>query len=155
MDAGQKTYSNPVFEMILKTAAGENQIVSARPSDFVLPENWHEERQEGQLSVDVAQTEKEIVIISTMAGAATDKIEVYLHNDLLTIRGQRVSPLAEAEDTDYFHQECFWGKFSRTIVLPIDVKPDSARAEYRNGVLIIQLLKQRVDTKIPVLIEDE
>ncbi|MBI4427102.1 MAG: Hsp20/alpha crystallin family protein [Candidatus Magasanikbacteria bacterium] len=155
MEAGQKTYSNPVFEMILKTAAGENAMASARPSNFVLPENWHEEHQDGQLSVDVAQTEKEIVIISTMAGAMTDKIEVYLHNDLLTIRGQRVSPLAEAGDVDYFHQECFWGRFSRTIVLPVDVKPDSARAEYRNGVLIIQLLKQRVDTKIPVMVEDE
>jgi HSP20 family protein len=155
MDAGQKIHSNPVFEMILKTAAGENPTVNARPSNFVLPENWHEEHQEGQLSVDVAQTEKEIVIVSTMAGATTDKIEVYLHNDLLTIRGQRVSPLAEVGETDYFHQECFWGKFSRTIVLPIDVKPDSARAEYRNGVLVIHLLKQRVDTKIPVLIEEE
>ncbi|MBI4992697.1 MAG: Hsp20/alpha crystallin family protein [Candidatus Magasanikbacteria bacterium] len=155
MEAGQKTYSNPVFEMILKTAAGENAMASARPSNFALPEDWHEEHQDGQLSVDVAQTEKEIVIISTMAGAATDKIEVYLHNDLLTIRGQRVSPLAEAGEVDYFHQECFWGRFSRTIVLPIDIKPDSARAEYRNGVLIIHLLKQRIDTKIPVMIEDE
>ena len=90
-----------------------------------------------------------------MAGAATDKIEVYLHNDLLTIRGQRVSPLVGAGDVDHFHQECFWGKFSRTIILPIDIKPDSARAEYRNGVLVIHLLKQRVDTKITVLIEDE
>lgn len=155
MDTSQKIHSNPVFEMILKTAAGENPIVSARRSNFMLPENWQEEHQEGQLSVDVAQTEKEIVVVSTMAGATTDKIEVYLHNDLLTIRGQRVSPLAGAGGVDHFHQECFWGKFSRTIVLPVDVKPDSARAEYRNGVLVIHLLKQRVDTKIQVLIEDE
>lgn len=155
MDRDNKTSRNAVFEMILKTAAGENPIANARPSSFVLPENWHEEHQEGQLSVDVAQTEKEILIVSTMAGAATDKIEVYLHNDLLTIRGQRVSPLANAGDVGHFHQECFWGKFSRTIVLPIDVKPDSAVAEYRNGVLVIRLSKQRVDTKIPVMIEEE
>lgn len=155
MDRDNKISRDAVFEMILNTAAGENAMANARPSDFVLPENWHEERQEGQLSVDVAQTEKDILIVSTMAGAATDKIEVYLHNDLLTIRGQRVSPLAETNGADYFHQECFWGKFSRTIVLPVDVRPDSAIAEYRNGVLLIRLLKQRVDTKIPVMIEEE
>lgn len=155
MDKDDKISRDAVFEMILKTAAGENAVANARPSGFVLPESWQEEHQEGQLAVDVARTEREIIIVSTMAGAATDKIEVYLHNDLLTIRGQRVSPLAEASGADYFYQECFWGKFSRTIVLPVDVKPDSARAEYRNGVLLIRLLKQRVDTKIPVTVEEE
>jgi len=116
--------------------------------------DWQEEQVEGQLAVDVAQTEKEIIVVSTMAGALPDQIEVYLHNDLLTIRGRRLSPL-NGREAGYFHEECFWGKFSRTIVLPVEVKGDLARAEYHNGVLTIVVPKQKLDRQIPVLVVDE
>lgn len=141
-----------VFELILHSAGQERTQVEAQPSNFSLPENWHEEHQEGQLAVDVGQTEGEIVIISTMAGALLDRIEVYLHNDLLTIRGRRESPVPNLA---YFHEECFWGKFSRTVVLPLDVKGDLAKAEYHNGVLIIRIPKQKIDAKIPVIIVED
>lgn len=121
---------------------------------ILIPENWQEEQAEGQLAVDVAQTEKEVVVVSTMAGAITDQIEVYLHNDLLTIRGKRTSPLV-GQEADYFHQECFWGKFSRTIVLPVEVKGEMARAEYQSGVLTIRIPKQKIDRQIPVVVVDE
>ena len=155
MKQGLQQPSSSVFEMILGTAGSEQVAASARPSDFKLPENWHEEHQEGQLAVDVAQTEKEVIIVSTMAGADTEQIEVYVHNDLLTIRGQRLSPIAHEAEDEYFHEECFWGKFSRTVVLPVDVKGDLAGAEYKNGVLVIRVPKQKVDTKIPVMIIEE
>jgi len=145
-----------VFELILDANRGESYDLRkawATPSNFALPEKWAEEHQEGQLAVDVADTEKELVIVSTMAGALTDKIEVYIYNDLLTIRGVRATPLEGA--LDYFHQECYWGKFSRTIVLPTEVKADQSMAEYKNGVLIIRVPKQRVDAKVPVMIVDD
>ena len=146
---------NSVFEMILDQTAEGPATVSAKPSDFVLPENWHQEHQEGQLAVDVAQTEKEVIVVSTMSGAVADKIEVYVHNDLLTIRGERVSPLQEESGIEHFHEECFWGKFSRTIVLPVDVKSDLSRAEYRNGILSVRIPKQKTETKIPVVVVDD
>ncbi len=121
---------------------------------ILIPETWQEEQAEGQLAVDVAQTEKEVVVVSTLAGALIDQIEVFLHNDLLTIRGKRISPLA-SQEADYFHQECFWGKFSRTIILPVEVKGDLARAEYNNGVLTIWIPKQKIDRQIPVVVVDE
>ena len=143
-----------VFEMILHSTGNQSAQVKAQPSNLAVPENWHEEYQEGQLAVDVTQTEKDVIVISTMAGAITDKIEVYLHNDLLTIRGERFSPVNILE-TDYFHQECFWGKFSRTVILPLDVKGDLAKAEYNNGVLVIRIPKQKIDAKIPVIIVED
>ncbi len=108
---------------------------------------------EGQLCVDVAQTADELIIVAPMAGTPPDRLELHLHNDLLTIRGERTSPLpAEAE---YFHDETFWGKFSRSIVLPTDVKPESARAEYKYGVLIVRLPKILADKSIPVVVVEE
>ena len=149
-----KQINNPVFEMILNTKDGEAKA-GARQSDFRLPENWHEEQQEGQLAIDVAETAHDLIFVSTIAGALPEKLEVYLHNDLLTIRGVRVSPIKELTDNNFFHQECYWGKFSRTIVLPVDVKADVAKAEYNNGVLLVKVPKQKMNTKVEVVVVDD
>ena len=114
---------------------------------------WHI-AEEGQLSVDVLETAGDVVVISTLAGADMNNIEVSLHNDLLTIRGHRPEPHVEGS-VRYFAKECFWGKFSRTIVLPVDVKSDLAQAEYKNGVLTITIPKQSHNARIPVMIVDE
>lgn len=109
---------------------------------------------EGQLAVDVVQTESEIIIIAPMAGTVPGEVELHLHNDVLTIRGERRSPIANG-GAEYFYEECFWGKFSRTIVLPTEVKAELARADYKNGVLVISLPKARHDSSIPIYVVDE
>ncbi|MBU1613054.1 MAG: Hsp20/alpha crystallin family protein [bacterium] len=108
---------------------------------------------EAQLCVDVALTQSEVIIVATMAGTPPDKLELHLHNDLLTIRGERFSPLPP--DAEYFHQETYWGKFSRSIVLPVDVKHELSKAEYKNGVLSVHLPKIIADKSIPIVVIDE
>lgn len=115
--------------------------------------NWGNHT-EGQLAVDVVETSDQIIVVSTLAGAKTEDLEVAVHNDLLTIRGTRFSPVHD-ENVHTFHEECYWGKFSRTVVLPQEVKGELARAEYKNGVLIIRIPKQNHDRKIPVTIVEE
>jgi len=117
-------------------------------------ENHWQLSEEGQLSVDVLETAEDLVIFSTLAGADLQDIEVSLNNDLLTIRGSRPEPLF-SDEVRYFHKECFWGKFSRSIVLPVDVKADMARAEYKNGVLTITIPKQKHNARSPVVIVEE
>lgn len=90
--------------------------------------DWQTPEEEGQLSVDVLQTAEEVIIVAAMAGTRPEEVSLHLHDDLLTIRGERSFPCTEK--TEYFYQECFWGKFSRTIVLPVSVKEESAQAEY-------------------------
>ncbi len=109
--------------------------------------------EEGQLAVDVLVTTHSIVVIATLAGTKPEDVSVHLHNDLLTIRGQRSSPAPGG--AEYFYQECFWGPFSRTIVLPVEVKSDSVQAEYRSGILVVTLAKAEVTGKIPVFVIEE
>lgn len=108
---------------------------------------------EGQLAIDVVQTQDEVIIVAPMAGCKADKVELHLQNDVLTIRGERQSPLST--EMDFFYRECYWGKFSRTIVLPVDVKAEMARAEFKNGILTVALPKTKVDGNIPIVIVEE
>lgn len=116
---------------------------------------WDFSDDEGKLSVDVAQDGDSIIVIAAMAGTQTDRIEVFVQGDLLTIRGFRVSPLSERRDVEFFYQECFWGVFSRTVVLPREVHGHRAHAEYRNGILTVHIPKRGGDARVPIIIVDE
>jgi len=111
--------------------------------------------QEGKLAVDIFENKKDIIVYTTMAGAIPEKIEVYVHDDVLTIRGERPSPIQKKESIEYVHKECYWGAFSRTIVLPVDVKGEQAKAEYKNGVLKILIPKRTDDRRVPIKIVAE
>lgn len=108
---------------------------------------------EGQLSIDVLETDTELLVIATMAGTRPEDIVLHLHNDFLTIRGRRSSP--NVGQARYFFEECYWGKFSRTIVLPVDVRGEMATSEYKNGVLTIRLPKISNKQSIPILVVEE
>jgi HSP20 family protein len=110
-------------------------------------------REEGQLAVDVFETETDLFVVSTVAGVKPSSLDVSLHNELLTIRGERQSPLALGARPMY--SECFWGPFSRTIVLPADVRGDKAKANYKHGVLTLRIPKRQSHGTIPVEIVDE
>ena len=116
-------------------------------------QNWQEKEHEGQLTVDVVDNGEELLVIAPMAGARVEDISLHLHNDLLTIRGKRLSPAGELANN--FCQECYWGSFSRTIVLPTDVKADAVHSEYRSGVLVIRLPKVKTVTPIPIVVIEE
>ena len=112
-----------------------------------------EQIEEGQLSIDVAQTPEEVIVLATMAGTEPGQISLHVNGDLLTVRGGRQSPVGG--EAKYFYQECYWGKFSRTVVLPVEVQGEMARAEYKYGVLIIHLPKVHKANEIPIEVVDE
>ena len=99
---------------------------------------------EGQLTIDVYQTEEEIIVESTIAGVDPDDIEIDATSDSVTIRGERQKS-AEVMNADYFYQECFWGRFSRSVILPQEVDPDKAYSNLKNGVLTVHLPKINKD----------
>jgi len=110
---------------------------------------WLEEveGEEGQLTIDVYQTESDIVIKSTIAGVNPEDIDISITNDMVTIRGKRVKD-EERSTEDYYYQELYWGAFSRSVILPVEVDADRAKATIKNGILTIGLPKsEKVKTK--------
>lgn len=96
--------------------------------------------EEGQLSVDVYQLGDKLVIKSTIAGARPEDIEVLLADDAITIKGRR--EMDEYVDyKDYLNRECYWGKFTRTLILPFAVNEKTVTVDLERGVLTVTLTK--------------
>lgn len=128
---------------------GEEQEVETRVDDDNEDEE-DEERlspavspssdQEGQLTIDVYQTPEHIVVKSTIAGVKPDDLDVSITNDMVTIRGTRRLD-EEITEEDYFYRECYWGSFSRSIILPVDIVAEKADASLKDGILTIRIPK--------------
>ena len=104
-----------------------------------MQKNWLEET-EGELAVDVFQTNGDIVVQSAIAGVKPEDLDISVENDVVTIRGGRKSEFVE-EKKNYFHQECYWGAFSRQIILPEEVDPNRVEASMQDGILTLRLPK--------------
>ncbi len=102
-------------------------------------QNWAGDA-EGQLTIDVYQTDNDIVIKSTIAGVKPEDLDVSINNDMVTIRGDRKNE-EKVEGENYYYQECYWGTFSRSVILPVEVLADKAEAQMKNGILTIRLPK--------------
>lgn len=99
-----------------------------------------EDEADGQLTVDVYQDKDDVVVQSTVAGVNEDDLEVNITNESVTIRGKRERN-DTIEEKDFFYQECYWGRFSRSVILPVEVDPDKSTATLKNGVLTIRMPK--------------
>ena len=111
--------------------------MNLNPTSQELPD---EDDNEGQLTIDVYQTENDIIIKSTIAGVKPEDLDVNINNDMVTIRGERKTE-EEVNEESYYYQECYWGSFSRSVILPVDVIADKAEASMKNGILTIRLPK--------------
>jgi len=98
----------------------------------------------GQLPIDILENEKEILVITPIAGVDLDKTEIIVTNDVLTIRGERQTDLSDFnfKKRDYYVQECFWGRFSRSVILPANVDSNKIEATQKDHVLYISIPKR-------------
>ena len=108
----------------------------------------------GQLAVDVYETADKLVIKARTAGIKKSDLDVSISENILTISG--VLSGGEDEHTTCWHiQECYWGEFSRTIALPVQVREDegTVKAELKDGVLTITFEKEKIEAPIKISIK--
>lgn len=117
----------------------EKQEEKPKDSFLSVPENV------GQLPLDVLENKEEIRIIAPLAGVnMDDDVEVVIHQDILTIKGQRQpnNETSALRGAEYYTQECFWGKFSRSIILPLHADVSQIEATEENHILYIKIPKK-------------
>lgn len=96
---------------------------------------------EGELVVDVYETDTSFVVLAAIAGILIKDMDISIEKDMMIIKGNRCDPHAEGPDKKYFYQECYWGPFSRKIVLPENINIDEADAQMEKGLLTIKIPK--------------
>jgi HSP20 family protein len=109
-------------------------------------DNWEDDTENlpGQLAVDVYETADKLIIKARTAGIDRKDLDVSISDNILTISGI-LSGGEDEKATQWHIQECYWGEFSRTIALPVQVIEDGVEAVLKDGVLTISFEKEKVE----------
>lgn len=97
---------------------------------------------DGELVVDVFETGEHFVVLTAIAGVQIKDLDISVEKELMVIKGHRRDP-HEHPEKKYFYQECYWGPFSRKIVLPENIDTESAEASMDKGMLMIKIPKAK------------
>ena len=111
-------------------------------------------KEEGQLAIDVYETENDIVVQSTIGGIKAEDLDISIEDDMVTIRGSRENKI-EKEGKKYFYQECYWGAFMRKLILPEEVDASKSKAVIKEGILTLSMPKIHRKTKKKIAVERE
>ena len=106
------------------------------------------EKEYGQLSLDIFHMEKEIIIMAPIAGVKEKDLAISITDDVLVIKGSRQNKF-EVPEENYYTRECFWGNFSRSIVLPQEADIRGISAKFDDNVLEIHIPRTEMEpTKV-------
>ena len=95
--------------------------------------NWHP-------VVDIFENDDHVVIKAELPGVDKKDISVDVKDRILTLSGERSSD-SEVKEDNYYRKERSYGKFERSFTLPADVDPDKVKADYKDGILQIEIPK--------------
>ncbi|MEI6596641.1 MAG: Hsp20/alpha crystallin family protein [bacterium] len=127
----------------------EQSNIKSESSEW-LGENYDE----GQLSIDVFQNPSSLVVKSTIAGVKPSDIDISINNDMLTIRGRREIQEKISEE-NYLIKECYWGGFSRSVILPVEIETEKVEASLDNGVLTVILPKTKNAKQFSIKVKEK
>lgn len=145
-------------EELVAPAPVEEPVVEEVPQEEIsepVEDEWENTDDfPGQLAVDVYETADKLVVKARTAGISKSDLDVSISDNILTISG--ILSGGEDEQTTRWHiQECYWGEFSRTIALPVQVREDenSVKAELKDGVLTITFEKEKTEAPKRIAIQ--
>ncbi|MEM5948340.1 Hsp20/alpha crystallin family protein [Spirochaetia bacterium 38H-sp] len=92
-------------------------------------------------TMDVVETDNEVIVSCDLPGVTEKDIDITLTNNVLTIKGEKKEE-EEKKDKNYYRKESWSGAFQRTISLPDSIDANKVKAELKNGVLTINIAKQ-------------
>lgn len=131
----------PAEEVEVHEATEAEPVMAAETAGLAeqREEDWMSDY-EGALNIDMYQTKDNVIIKSTIAGVRPDDIDITVANDMVTVKGTRQREESIANE-DYFYQECYWGSFSRSVIVPVDIDSENIEADLKDGILTIIIPK--------------
>jgi HSP20 family protein len=92
-------------------------------------------------AVDLSEDEKSYVVTAELPGVGKDDVTVELHEDVLTIRGEKKSEREEKKDRSHWVERSY-GSFARSFTLPPTAQAEELKASFKDGVLRIEIPKK-------------
>jgi HSP20 family protein len=129
------------FRELLSTQDRFNQLFNQTFSQFLGPESRELSTGGWAPAVDIYETGNNLVIKAELPGIDPKDVEVKVENGTLTISGERKSE-KDVKEGNYHRVERSYGSFLRSFNLPPTVSADSVTADYKDGVLTLNLAKR-------------
>ena len=102
--------------------------------------------------IDVKETTENILVKAELPGLTKNDISVEIKDSVLTISGEKKDEKTE-KNTKYLRTEITYGSFSRSFHLPISVKHDKIKAEFKDGILNITIPKSEKEKVQQIQVE--
>ena len=105
-----------------------------------MPFRWDFSTNNFTPKLNVLEDEKNLIVEAEIPGLEKKDVKITLHNNILTVSGERKSE-SKTENDNYYHRESCYGSFERSVELPVEVDSERVEASFKNGLLKIQMLK--------------
>jgi len=128
---------------LMRPWASRQQEVSRLLNDFFGDHFFSAPLSEAQRwspALDLSETDDAVIVKAELPGIDAKDVEIQLHEDVLTIRGEKKEE-KEEKTSDVHWVERTFGTFERSIRLPGSIKGAEAKATFKNGILTITLAK--------------
>jgi HSP20 family protein len=133
----RETYFNP-FTLMRRLS---DEMDRAFATSFGLPSGTLtglEQGAEWTPAVEVAERDNNLVVTAELPGLSKDDVKVEVTNDGLLIQGERKRE-HEEKRRGYYRSERSYGQFYRMVPLPEGIDPDKAKAQFKDGVLQVEI----------------
>lgn len=90
--------------------------------------------------VDIYDTEKAIIINAELPGLSREDIALDVKENILTLKGERKFN-DEVKDENYYRRERCFGAFERAFTLPSAINSEKIKANFKDGILKIEIPK--------------
>jgi len=145
------------MELMSRKRRREEEFLPLWPRDWesffedFLPRRW---LRKGELSLDVTETDSEVIVTTDVPGVDAKDIEITVTGDVLTIRGEKKEE-KEEKKRNYRKMERWYGSFGRSVTLPSSVDQSQIKAKMKNGILTITLPKREEERPKAIKVETE
>lgn len=118
---------------------GQDEQLEELDEELEMPEEEHNDV--WQLALDILETDDEVIILSPIAWIDLWEIDVSYNKWVLVIAGNRKRPSLFQEHAVVRNSECYWGPFSRNIILPENLNSNTIEATMEHNLLVITIQK--------------
>ena len=114
--------------------------------EFFPRHEFFSRKERNLMKTDIKEKKDKYILYIDLPGFEKDKINISLENGYLNIHA-KVNKEEKNDDEKYLHKERFYGECSRSFKVGEDIKEEDIHAEFKNGILKLEVPKKEIENK--------